>query len=172
MQLKEFENIVKEVQNPMYRMALSFMKDESSARDVVQDAIIRLWQNADKLEAVDNMVAWSLRITRNLCIDKKRKVKIVPTELDAAFGIMSTTPDPAKQTVIDDQMTVLDKAMSELNEKQRTAMVLREVEGFSYQEIAEAMEENINQVKILIHRGRLKLKAFIQKENQYGLIGY
>lgn len=155
----------------MFRLAIAFTGDENSAKDVVQDAVIKLWQTKDKLAHIDNLKAWSLRITRNLCIDRKRKIKVIPNELDTALGVHNSDPTPEKHTIIGDQMSVLNRAMAQLNEKQKTAMILREVEGYTYQEVADEMDENINQVKILIYRGRQKLKDFIQNENRYGLIG-
>lgn len=171
MQLKDFEVIIREVQNPMFRLAIAFTGDEAKAKDIVQDAVIKLWKHSDKLDEVENVKAWSLRVTRNLCIDRKRKMKIIPSDLNAAYDVSTDQPDPERQSVVNDQISLVNKALDTLSDKQRTAMVLREMEGYSYQEVAEAMEENINQVKILIHRGRSKIKEFILKENQYGLIG-
>ncbi|MDX1684596.1 MAG: RNA polymerase sigma factor [Saprospiraceae bacterium] len=171
MQLKKFEAIIQEVQDPMFRMAMSFTGDVNSAKDIVQEVIIKLWKDKDKLEEIQNMKAWSLRITRNLCIDRKRKNRVVPAELDSAFYVESDNPTPERETILEDQMNLVSKALEGLNDKQRMAMILREVEGHTYQEIADLMSENINQVKILIHRGRQNLKSFIQKENEYGIIG-
>ncbi len=153
----------------MYRFALAFTKDESMAKDVVQEAIIKMWKSMSKLAEIENMTAWAIRITRNLCIDHQRKVKANVMGLDGAFGIASTNLAPDKETIVQDQMTVVQRALGELPEKQREAIILREVQGYTYQEISDLMEENINQVKILIHRARHKMKSFIEKENQYGL---
>lgn len=169
MHLKDFENIIKEVQNPMYRFALSFTKDVDAAKDIVQEGIIRMWKGVEKLSEIENHTAWAIRITRNLCIDHQRKFKANVVDLDGALGIAATSITPDREVMVQDQLSVVQKGLDKLTEQQRTAMVLREVEGHTYQEIADLMNENINQVKILIHRGRLKMKSFIEKENQYGL---
>ena len=139
MHLEKFENIIREVQNPMYRTALVFTRDEASAKDIVQEAIIRIWKNVNKLEEVANVKAWAIRITKNLCIDHKRQQKVALLDIDSAYSVETSTLSPEANVVVKDQMTVVHRALSSLPDKQREAMVLREIEGYSYNEIAEEM---------------------------------
>lgn len=169
MTAKKMEGIIKQLENPMYRLALMFMKDAHHARDVVQEALIRIWKNRDKISEIDNLKAWALRITRNLCIDEIRKRKEHLQPLESSYGMASKNHNPVDQTIITDQMKWFYQALMSLNEKQRQAITYREIEGHSYQEIADMMQENINQIKILIYRGRIKMKEFITKKNEYGV---
>jgi RNA polymerase sigma-70 factor (ECF subfamily) len=169
MHLEKFENIIQEIQNPMYRTAFIFTRDEASAKDIVQEAVIKIWKNMSKLDEIDNIKAWALRITKNICIDHKRREKMSILGIESAFSVEANVLSPERRTIVQDQLTVVHRALDTLSEKQKEAMILREIEGYTYQEIADIMDENINQIKILIHRGRTRLKSFIEKENNHGI---
>jgi len=166
---KNMETIIKQLENPMYRLALMFMKDGHQARDIVQEGLIRIWKNREKIPEIDNLKAWALRITRNLCIDEVRRRKETLQPLETTYGMASKGQNPDESAIVSDQMRFFQEALSSLNEKQQKAVILREIEGHSYQEISDMMDEKINQVKILIYRGRQKMKEFIIKKNEYGI---
>lgn len=164
-----FQQIIEQIQSPMYRLAFMFTKDAHKAEDIVQDAMIKIWRNQNQIPEILNLKAWALRITRNLCIDDSRRKKEDLQPIEEAQYAVSHNVKPDRQAEINDQMSLVQLALQELSENQRIAIQLREIEGHTYQEIADMMEENINQVKILIYRGRQKMKSFIQKRNTYGI---
>lgn len=168
MTTENVENIIRELEHPMYRMAMFFTKDQSLSRDIVQEGLLRVWKNRRKLSEIENVKAWALRITRNLCIDQSRKNKHHVAPLEAGFMVPANALQPDQTTALKDQISFVSLAMDQLSESQKMAIELREVEGYTYKEIAEIMEENINQVKILIFRARQRIKEFLVKKNEYG----
>lgn len=165
---ENFENIIRELEHPMYRMALFFTKDQSLSRDIVQEGLLRVWKNRSKLSEIENVKAWALRIIRNLCIDQSRRVRHHVAPLEAGFMVPTNALQPDQTTDLKDQMSFVSLALEQLSDAQKMAIELREVEGYTYKEIAEIMEENINQVKILIFRGRQRIKDYLVKNNEYG----
>jgi RNA polymerase sigma factor (sigma-70 family) len=72
MNWKTFHMNVEAIRNKLFRFAVSMLRDEAEAEDVVQEVVIKLWKQRDQLDRIHNMEAWTMRLTRNLSIDKIR----------------------------------------------------------------------------------------------------
>ncbi len=150
------------MKNVMYRMALRLTLNSQEAEDVVQDVMIKLWSMRERLEEVENLEAFALRMTRNLALDRQR-MKINNTE-----DIDNIEPDHYVTTDHNDRNEQLESIrlmMQQLPEKQRSAMQLRDFEGYSYKEIAEMLSMTEDQVKINIFRARQFIKVKLTSFN-------
>jgi RNA polymerase sigma-70 factor (ECF subfamily) len=154
MTIKEYNNCVDAHADGLYRFALKTLGDKEKARDVVQDSFERLWL---KHETVDNDKSKSYLYTTayHACIDlirsDKRKGKI--EEVKAI--------DYSTESQYSDLQEILHDAIKLLPEVQRSVILLRDYEGYSYQEIEEITGLNESQVKVYIYRARLALKEYI-----------
>lgn len=150
------------MKNVMYRMALRLTLNSQEAEDVVQDVIIKLWSMRERLEEVENLEAFALRMTRNLALDRQR-MKINNTEdIDNIEPDRYVTTDHSDRN---EQVESIRIVMQQLPEKQRSAMQLRDFEGYSYKEIAEMLSMTEDQVKINIFRARQFIKAKLTSFN-------
>lgn len=155
----------------LYRTALRMTRSEEEAEDLVQETYIRAFRFQEQFEAGTNLKAWLFRILTNTFINQFRRRKSRPqtTELDdvdesALYRHM--TGASAASTAAEPEAVVLDRvvdtevteALEELPEKFRT-VVLLDVEGFSYKEMAEMLHVPIGTVMSRLHRGR----KFLQK---------
>lgn len=147
------------LKNIMYRLALRITLNSQEAEDVVQDVIIKLWKQQSGGGSIDNLEAYTLRMVRNLALDRQR-MKVNQTEnIDGMdFSGTSSVEDTIEQ---DERIDSIRQAMMQLPEKQRIAMQLRDFEGRSYKEIADIMEISEDQVKVNIFRARQAIKQFI-----------
>lgn len=147
------------LKNIMYRLALRITLNSQEAEDVVQDVIIKLWKQQSGGAHIDNLEAYTLRMVRNLALDRQR-MKVNQTEnIDGMdFYGTSSVEDTIEQ---DERIDSIRQAMMQLPEKQRIAMQLRDFEGRSYKEIADIMEISEDQVKVNIFRARQAIKQFI-----------
>ena len=143
------------LKNQMYRLALRITLSSQEAEDVVQDVIIRLWKMDDRLEDLDNLEAYAMRMTRNLAIDRQRMPVNQTEDIDPAMVVSHEEPTMEH----DDRLDIIRQYMAQLPEKQRTAMQLRDFEGMSYREIADIMHISEDQVKVSIHRARQFIKS-------------
>ncbi len=150
----------------MYRLALRITLSSQEAEDVVQDVIIKLWKSSDRLGEIDNLEAYTLRMTRNLALDRQR-MKINQSEsLDATADDTATTqPDVYTNIERQERIESIRTMMNSLPEKQRIAMQLRDFEGKSYKEIADIMEITEDQVKVNIFRARQTVKSKLTSFN-------
>lgn len=164
MLFNDFEMMVIPFKNKLFRFALRIVGNEFDAEDVIQEVMIKLWKKREALEKVDNKEAWCMTITRNMSIDWLRKRKKEIVDIAERHDIGSGEMDAQSSLELDDLQVMVRKCISELPEKQRESIHLRDIEGYSYKEIAEITHTSVDQVKVLIFRGRQRLKDIIIKK--------
>jgi RNA polymerase sigma factor (sigma-70 family) len=156
MTVKEYNRSVKEYADAVYRFIRANIKDEARADDIVQDSYEKLWRQVTDIEyAVAK--SWLFSTAYHIMIDIIRKEKRM------------THLEPAHENVINyelqynDLNEILHSALKRLPEQQKTSILLRDYEGYSYKEIGDITSQTEAQVKINIYRGRLALKSYIGK---------
>jgi RNA polymerase sigma-70 factor (ECF subfamily) len=156
MTVKEYNRSVEEFANPVYRFIRGNLKDDERSNDIVQDSYEKLWRNITEIE-YGFVKSWLFTTAYHLMIDIIRKEK----------KIESLELIHEKEMIYESQYSdlneILHKAMDHLPEQQKTSVMLRDYEGYSYKEIGEITGLNEAQVKINIYRGRVALKNFIGK---------
>ena len=152
------------LKNVLYRLALRITLNSQEAEDVVQDVIIKMWKMGERLDDVDNLESFALRLTRNLSIDRQR-MKVNQAESfdeleDFHDGISNSIESRLEQQ---ERIDSIRDIMMQMPEKQRLVMQLRDFEGKSYKEIALALEISEDQVKVNLFRARQFVKSRIAK---------
>ncbi len=158
---------VEAIKNKLFRFAMSMLRDEAEAEDVVQEVVIKLWKQRDQLDHIQNMEAWTMRLTRNLSIDKIRSKHRRFEPIDTVIDLKESQPSPAKQLELSDAMEHLKKWIVQLPENQRLVFQLRDIEGMTYKEISETLDMPLSQVKINLFRARQQIRAYLLKNKLY-----
>ncbi|MEM7108399.1 MAG: RNA polymerase sigma factor [Bacteroidota bacterium] len=171
MSLEAFKTKVLPVKDKLYRFALKLVKSEPEAQDVVQEVLIKVWDKRNDMYKVENLEAWCMRVTRNLCLDKlKSKYASKTSGLEENFEIsQGEKANPYRSTEMKDIMQNIGNLISSLPDKQKQVIQLRDVEGFSYKEIGDIMEIDMNQVKVNLFRARKAVRENLLNINAYGL---
>lgn len=164
---QEFQHSILPLKDKLFRFALRLMNNIPEAEDVVQEVFIKLWQQREKLVEVSNMEAWSVRITRNVSIDKMRARKQTEDVSTAVIFKPDTNAKPDELLEQSDTMNHIQIMMHQLPEKQRLVMHLRDIEEYSYQEIAESLSIPLNQVKVNLFRARKYIREQIQQSGVF-----
>lgn len=156
MTVKEYNRSVEEFADSVYRFIRGNLKDEEQANDIVQDSYERLWKNVNEIEYIV-VKSWLFSTAYHIMIDIIRKEKRM-TDLEVILE---------QEIIYESQYTdlneILHKALDLLPEQQKSSVMLRDYEGYSYKEIGEITGLSEAQVKINIYRGRVALKNFIGK---------
>jgi len=156
MTVKDYNRSVDEYSDAVYRFIRASLKDESRADDIVQDAYEKLWMHVAEIE-YRVVKSWLFTTAYHIMIDIIRREKRMTT-LDVLHeNDLSYEAPPA------DLNEILHEAVARLPEQQKTAVLLRDYEGYSYKEIGDITGLSEAQVKINIYRGRLALKSYIGK---------
>lgn len=170
MDLEAFQNRVLPTKNKLFRFALRFLGNEEEAKDIVQEVFIRVWNGREQMEQVKNWEAWCMRITRNLSLDRVRLIQRKQTRpIEETFDLSHDALTPYQSTEIEESMQKITQMIQALPEKQRQVIHLRDVEGYSYQEICEILELDMNQVKVSLFRARNAVREKLTKIDAYGL---
>jgi RNA polymerase sigma factor (sigma-70 family) len=166
---KEFDILLSTVKDKIFRFALKMLgNDYEEARDVVQDVSEKLWKMKNELIHYENPEALTIKMTKNLCLDRMKHEKRKTQKLysmNAETDALSETADCDEK----DTYEILKKLIGELPEKQRMIIHLRDVEGFDLNEIANIMEININAVRMNLSRGRTTIRQKLIKTMNHGL---
>ena len=157
------------LQNKLYRYALSIVFDETLAQDIVQEVLLKLWDQRVKLLTIKNIEAWSIRMTRNLAYDKLKASSRKMEEIDAVPMSFVANSFPAEATENADLVDAIKEIMRDLPEKQKEIFRLRELMGYSNTEIEELLSLDHNQVKVNLFRARQKIKSKLLQLINYGL---
>jgi len=152
---KEYNECVSLYADNVYRFIVKNLRHEEDTRDVVQTAYEKLWRNRDIVEYAKSK-SYLFTVAYNQMIDQLRKHKRV--EYKDSFG---SDTQAAHQPVSSDTKKILNEALNRLSETQRSLVMLKDYEGYSYEEIGNIMNLNESQVKVYLHRARLLLKSYL-----------
>lgn len=153
---QEYNQCVKDYADNVYRFILKNLRHEEDSRDVVQSAFEKMWINRNTVEYAKSK-SFLFTVAYNQMIDHLRKVKRIT--LKEEFTEQTKVSDRP----INNARKILHEALQRLNETQRSLVMLKDYEGYSYEEIGEIMGLNASQVKVYLHRARIQLKNYLVK---------
>lgn len=153
---REYNDTVYQHADGVFRFIVKNLRHDEDARDVVQTAFEKLWRCRDEVSG-DKSRSYLFTIAYNCMIDHLRKSKRVylKEEFNENQRISNGQPNNAK--------AILDEALKTLSETQRSLVLLKDYEGYSYEEIGQITGLNSSQVKVYLHRARLQLKNYLVK---------
>ena len=171
-----FRILVERYQGRAYRLALRVVRDEEQARDAVQDAFIKAYGSLDRFQGRSGFYTWLYRIVMNQCLDRKRRDKsdreLEWDEVTAARAVQAPAagggegegagPAPDAAAERGELRQILAKAIAELPEEARRTIELREIDGLSYREIAEALGIPKGTVMSRLHYARRSLQESLR----------
>ena len=168
MNLEEFQKKVIPLKNKLFRFSYSYLKNQEDARDVVQELMMKVWMKKAEMKDVLNWEAWMMRMARNLSLDKLKSKNRQWSELDN-LPLKSSGRTPEQITETNDTISIVQEIIKTLPVKQQQVIRLRDMEAYSYKEISDLLEIDINQVKVYLFRARKAVRAQIVKTDAYGL---
>jgi RNA polymerase sigma-70 factor (ECF subfamily) len=162
---RAFEDLARREERALYRHALRIVGTTSDAEDIVQDALFSAWRSIASFQGL-SFRAWLFRIATNRALDHLRSRKrrpelpLDPPDDDDVTWAEPVAAGPDLTQLVGDReaLAAVEAALGSLPAEQRTALLLRDVEGFAYEEIAVITSVELGTVKSRIHRGRLAVR--------------
>jgi RNA polymerase sigma-70 factor (ECF subfamily) len=164
MSVEAFKQHILPMKDKLYRFALHLLQNVQEAEDAVQDVMAGVWARRTEWPQWNNIPAYCMTATRNNCLDRLRRRRTVTVEPEKAARISSPDKDPYEQVTNKEIIQRIRRCMDTLPSNQQQVIRLREMEGFSYNEIAEVLDMTLDQVKINLFRGRNAIRKTIAKE--------
>lgn len=162
------KEIFQKYHQKVYRIAYGVVRQREDALDIVQEVFIKLYRSIKNFKGKSNFYTYLYRMTLNHAIDYSRKMKkspfLRPNWEKEPEPIEEETQRPDYQASKKQFEERVKRAMERLSEDQRGILILREIEGLSYQEIVEIMKCSLGTVMSRIHYGRKKLRELLKEE--------
>ncbi len=158
MNLDDFIKRVMPTKNKLFRFALTFLKNKQDAEDIVQEVLLKVWAKNENIAYYKNIEAWCMTLTKNMSLDKLKSKEF---QLRTHQEEIQDVAEEAKsgQNDLSSAVKNVKKIIEELPIKQREIIQLRDIEGYSYQEITEILQIEMNQVKVSLFRARKAVRA-------------
>lgn len=160
---QEFNHTILPLAKNVYSYALHMTGNPEDASDITQDAMVKAWDKRQEFRKINHPKAWLLTMARNLCLDwlKKQKPIYNAGQLlqNEAIG-----PDLFREIEVQDMARIVRQIIYSLPDQQREVMILRELEEMEFEEISEITGLTLNHIRVLLSRGRTKVKEKLKSE--------
>ena len=157
-----FRTTVLPLSDRLFRLALRITMNRAEAEDVVQDTLLKVWEQRSQWEQINSLEAFAIATCRNRALDVLKRAGRNTKSLDEVDDVHSPMPNVQSSMEAREQISLVRRLMDGLPEVQRTIMLLRDIEGKTYQEIAQALGISETQVKVYLHRARTKIKEGVK----------
>lgn len=175
---ESFSNLILPYERKMINYAYRMLGNEEDASDAVQETMIRVWKSIGSFRGKSSFSTWLYTVLNNVCLDLLRKKKRRGDHMNLSINqsdenddeyelqVEDTSPGPFDNYRKKMAAEVLEKALSELSPEHRTVIVMRDIHGFEYEEIAKATGLSLGTVKSRINRGRLYLRKILEENRE------
>lgn len=166
MSVEVFKGRILPMKDKLFRFAFRLLGNIQEAEDTVQDVFVGVWAKRAEWPKWKSIEAYCMTSTCNSCLDRLRRRRIPTVQETSAHQLTSPDNDPHEKMTSKEMIQRIRQCMDALPEQQQWVVRLREMEGFSYNEIAEVLDITLDQVKINLFRGRNAIRNMIQKQEE------
>lgn len=162
---RAWDELVEATYRGVYTLCLRILRDPDDAAEATQDAYLKVWRGLQRFRGDSALETWMYRIASNAAISKHRSRKRRRSHEsgvgDEVLGSMAASGSVEQEAGAKVEVQALDRALSSLPEHYRSAVVLRDVYGYSTEEIAKQLKISETAAKVRVHRGRKKLRDLL-----------
>ena len=160
----EFNELIRQKSRNLYGIAFRILRSQEEAEDAVQEVFIKLWKQGNKIDEYNNIDAVAVTMLKNFCIDQIRKKKHFIREDHEKQNIQNIdNASPYQLLENNETKEILYHIIDQLPELYKNAIRLREMDGLSYEEIAEKTQQNVNTLRVTISRARKLIRDEFNK---------
>jgi len=153
----------------LYALACRFLNNREEAEDAVQEVMMKLWAERGEERNYASLAAWCTTVTRNCCIDmlrRRKRWRLEPLKDAGGSDALRTGNTGAEEKR--EAAVIVAKIVSRMKEPARSAVIMRDMEGYSYEETAEALKSNVTAIRTVISRARKEIREEMEKIYRYG----
>lgn len=166
---EEFKTCVLPTKDKLFRLAVRLLNSRQEAEDIIQDVYVKLWTMRDDLSQYNSIEALAVTITKNLCIDRLRSYrsrKQNDSGLEHVQFAAGGRYDPADSLEISESMKYIHEIIQQLPDRQRLVIQMRDIEQYSYEEIAGITGLKINNIRVALSRARKNVRTEYLKKTE------
>lgn len=164
----DFLKLVLPFKDKVFRLARRLLVSKEEAEDATQEILIRLWNNKEKFGEYKNVEAFSMTMTKNLCLDRLKSKQAQNLKI-VHSNYQDHNVSLQKQVELHDSVDWVSKIMEELPEQQKIIVQLRDIEEYEFEEIAKVLEMNETAVRVALSRARKTIREKLTRKHSYGI---
>lgn len=162
----EFNNLVHRLSKKLYIYAYRILRDQEGSEDAVQEIFIKLWKMNEKLGEYESVDALATTMVKNYCIDQLRKQRHNISGDDSTMAdYHDSNPTPYDKLEINETYAFMERIIDNLPENYRVIIYLRDIDGLSFEEIADKTGQNINTLRVNLSRARKTVRDEYKKHS-------
>ena len=177
--LSAYDKIMQRYEQKVYALCFRMSGNHNDAQDLAQEAFLKAFRALPSFKGQSQFSTWLYRIVTNTCLDERRKQARKPTLLSMdkpletgdgqiALTLPDNAPDPLRVTLQNELQADIQQVLSQLPQEQRLVIVMRDLEGYSYEEISAVLDINMGTVKSRLSRARIKVRdLYLKKEEHF-----
>lgn len=164
----EFLNIVMPFKDKVFRLAKRLLVSTEEAEDATQEVLLKLWNNKTKIQAYNNVEAFSMTMTKNFCLDKLKSKQAQNLKI-VHSNYQDNNTSLQKQVELQDSLAWVGKIIEDLPEQQKMVIQLRDIEQYDLDEICEMLDMNNTAVRVALSRARKTIREKLTNTHNYGI---
>jgi len=166
---EEFRKVFLPEGRRLYALAFRYLNNREEAEDAVQEVMMKLWEERKKAGRYENPAAWCTTVTRNYCIDMLRRRKmIIQDDISGVKEVMEAGNDMFSKSDGAEAASLINGIVERMKEPYRSAVILRDIEGYSYEEAAEVMQTSVGTLRTILSRARKSIREEMERIYNYG----
>ncbi len=171
---RSFELLIEQCKTKAYNIALRYLRNEEDAMDALQESFIKIYRHLESFREGSKFDTWVYRIVVNTCNDMLRKNHGAPVEYlnrsdeeeeEYTLELPDSDPGPQDALLQKEQAKLILDALDQLKPDQKEVVILRDIQGFAYEEIAEMLNCSMGTIKSRINRSRSRLREILLEQN-------
>ena len=164
----DFVRLVMPFKDKVFRLAKRLLVSNEEAEDATQEILLKLWKNKKKIEDYKNVEAFSMTMTKNLCLDRLKSKQAQNLKI-VHSNYQDNNVSLQKQVELNDSVDWVSKIMNELPEQQKMIVQLRDIEEYEFEEIAKVLDMNETAIRVALSRARKTIREKLTNRHSYGI---
>ncbi|MEO5789312.1 MAG: RNA polymerase sigma factor [Gelidibacter sp.] len=164
----DFIKLVMPFKDKVFRLAKRLLVSKEEAEDATQEILMKLWSNQNKIGDYKNVEAFSMTMTKNLCLDRLKSKQAQNLKI-VHSNYQDNNVSLQKQVELNDSVNWVSKIMEQLPEQQKIIVQLRDIEEYEFEEIAKVLEMNETAVRVALSRARKTIREQLTNKHSYGI---
>ncbi len=158
---------VHQIEQKLYRIAKRLLISHEEAQDATQEVLVKVWQRSSELSHVKSIEAYAMTMVKNYCYDRLKSKQA--SNLSIEYSIHDRSQDQSAAFEAKDRLSFVEKIVNHLPDKQKLIWQLRDVEGATFEEIAEVVQMEPTAIRVNLSRARKRIKESLEQIDAYGI---
>ena len=158
---------VHQIEQKLYRIAKRLLISHEEAQDATQEVLVKVWQRSSELSHVKSIEAYAMTMVKNYCYDRLKSKQA--SNMSIEYSILDKSDDQSAAFEAKDRISFVEKIVNNLPDKQKLIWQLRDVEGATFEEIAEVVKMEPTAIRVNLSRARKRIKESLEQIDAYGI---